>query len=166
MAVAVAVARAAMAVVRLSNEDESGDPITPDSQTGRTPTDGAPRRTRTTCKVSQGHRGIRQAGGRAGPVTDEWMRRGRYQNNRLRQILGSKRRRKRKRDGRGRGRALNHDGENGHRSLSAVEVALARARQLCILGERKRSRQANGNEFYLLLACAASPARAQEFWVT
>ena len=70
----------------------------------------------------------------------------------------------RKRDGGG--RALNHDGENGHRSLSAVEVALARARQLCILGERKRSRQANGNEFYLLLACAASPARAQEFWVT
>ena len=68
----------------------------------------------------------------------------------------------RKRDGRG--RALNHDGENGHRSLSAVAVALAR--QLCILGGRKRSRQANGNEFYLLLACAASPARAQEFWVT
>ena len=30
----LAVARAAMAVVRLSNEDESGDPITPDSQTG------------------------------------------------------------------------------------------------------------------------------------
>ena len=58
-------------------------------------------------------------------------------------------------------RALNHDGENGHRSWSAVAVSqsVALARQLCILGERKRSRQANGNEFYLLLACAASPAR-------
>ena len=86
MAVAVAVAQAAMALVRLSNEDESGDPITPDSQTGADAY--ADRRgaaaSRTTCKVSQGHRGIRQAG----PMTEEWMRR--YQNNRLRPILGSK----------------------------------------------------------------------------
>ena len=99
------------AVVRLSNEDESGDPITPDSQTGADADRGGDA-ARTTCKVSQGHRGSRRLV-RAGPVTGEWMRRGRYQNNRLGQILGSREKEE------SRGRALNHGGENGHRSLSS-----------------------------------------------
>ena len=73
MAVAVAVARAAMAVVRLSNEDESGDPITPDSQTGADADRGG-----AACAYNMQSEsrpsGISQPGG-AGPMMDEWMRR-------------------------------------------------------------------------------------------
>ena len=117
------------AVVRLSNEDESGDPITPDSQTGADADRGGDAaRARTTCKVSQGHRGSRRLV-RAGPVTGEWMRRGRYQNNRLGQILG-------RREG-GESEQSFKSWRRERPSIIELAVAFALARHLCILGSAK-----------------------------